>query len=154
MTQTEERSDDRKGRTWNDIIDRELYFKEEVSYRTSLEISAFDSNDNDAYYDNLWAMIYDDDEPYRYKNRYYRGPKEENELFNKALHLVRDSITWTRKWSKAPAFLHSLRVSDHLFISWYSRDVRMAGLVHDMIEDGWYTTEKLLELWCSKKQLN
>jgi len=151
MTQPEERSDDRKWSVWNDIIDRELYFKDEVSYRTSLEISAFESNNNDNYYDSVWDMVYDDDEPYWYKNHYYRWPKEQNELFDKALHLVRDSITWTRKGSKAPAFLHSMRVADHLFITWYPQEVRMAGLLHDMIEDWWYTKEKLLELWCSKR---
>lgn len=145
------RTDEWKWRVGDDLIDRWLYFRKQVSYRTKLEIWDFESNDTDSYYDDVWDMVYDDDEPYWYDNLYYRWEKEENELFDKWLHIVRESITWKRKWSEAPAYLHSLRVSDKLFINWYSKDVWMAWLLHDIIEDWWYTKEQLLELWYSKR---
>lgn len=151
MTQPKARTDDRKWSIWNDIIDRELYFVEQIPYRTSLEMAAFANNSNDDYYNSLYDIMYEDDEPYRYENLYYRWPKEQHELYDRALHLVRDSIKWTRKWSQAPAFLHSMRVADRLFLSGYSLEIQLAGLLHDIIEDGWYTKERLLEIWFSRR---
>jgi hypothetical protein len=35
-------------------------------------MSAFESNDEQEYAGSVWDMVYDDDEPYRYDNKYYR----------------------------------------------------------------------------------
>lgn len=133
------------------LLDFEDYFKEKISYRTYLWMSAFESNDEQVYKDSVRDMVYDDDEPYRYNNQYYRWPKEENQLFEQWLHLVKENIKWKRKWSEAPLYLHSIRVCDKLFIYWYSKDVWLAWLLHDMIEDWEYTLEQLKDLWYSDR---
>ena len=137
---------------WSEhLLDFEDYFKEQISYRTYLWINAFESNDEQEYKDSIWDMVYDDDEPYRYDNQYYRWPKEENKLFEQWLHLVKENIKWKRKWSDAPMYLHSIRVSDKLFSYWYSKDVWLAWLLHDIVEDWGYTLEQLKDLWYSDR---
>ena len=137
---------------WSEhLLDFEDYFKEQISYRTYLWINAFESNDEQEYKDSIWDMVYDDDEPYRYNNPYYRWPKEENKLFEQWLNLVKENIKWKRKWSDAPMYLHSIRVSDKLFSYWYSKDVWLAWLLHDIVEDWGYTLEQLKDLWYSDR---
>ena len=68
MTLWEDRSDDWKEIIAKDLLESWFYYKEQVPYRDYLWHSDFLNNDTDQYYDDLYDRIYDDDEPYRYKN--------------------------------------------------------------------------------------
>lgn len=50
--------------------------------------------------------------------------------------LVAERITGTRKGSDEPAYIHSTRVSDALARFGYSEEVVIAGMLHDIVEDG------------------
>lgn len=45
-----------------------------------------------------------------------------------------------------PTYKHSIRVYDSLRDHGFGEDVQMAGLLHDIVEDGNYTFEQLKEL--------
>lgn len=60
--------------------------------------------------------------------------------------LVRIQIKGKRKWMDKMQYLHSFEVADILEECWFDENVCLAGLLHDMIEDGWMTTTKLKDL--------
>lgn len=64
-------------------------------------------------------------------------------LLEKAKALVIERIPGTRKGSKEPAYLHSIRVSDALARFGYSKQVVIAGMLHDIVEDGATAPEEL-----------
>ena len=59
--------------------------------------------------------------------------------------MVKDSIPGFRKGSETPAYLHSFEVRDILVRHGYAHDVCVAGLLHDVVEDGGVTFERLSE---------
>lgn len=71
---------------------------------------------------------------------------ENNTLKQKAFNLVRARITGTRKGCTEPAYEHSIRVAESLKKYGYSEEVVIAGLLHDIIEDGSMTVSELLSL--------
>lgn len=74
--------------------------------------------------------------------------------FVTALNLVKSNIKGTRKWIDEPQYMHSIRVSDILCKHRTSYNVRLAWLLHDMIEDTDYTREDLKEIWFSDRVLD
>ena len=65
--------------------------------------------------------------------------------------LIKEKILWCRKGTeKFPEpilnYLHSWRVYEALQTHGFNEDVQMAGLLHDIIEDGEMTLEELREL--------
>ena len=70
---------------------------------------------------------------------------------NKALKLVREKITGTRKGCEESAHEHSIRVSDILKKYDYAQDVITAGLLHDIIEDGGMTSKELSKIGYSER---
>ena len=68
--------------------------------------------------------------------------------FEDAEKLVKERITWFRKWTDdIPNYTHSLNVRDLLKKYWFNETVQMAGLLHDIVED-WNTSfDELRELW-------
>lgn len=76
-------------------------------------------------------------------------------MLQQSINLVKSKITWTRKWTDdIPNYLHSLRVNESLKKYGFDEDTQMAGLLHDIIEDGWMTLEELKNLWYSNNTLN
>jgi len=68
-------------------------------------------------------------------------------LFASAELLVKERITGFRKGTTdVPNWTHSLRVRDALQKHGFSEDVIMAGLLHDIVEDGNTSLEQLKEL--------
>lgn len=76
------------------------------------------------------------------------------ELFLKAEELVRTRIPGTRKGSEEPAYQHSLRVADTLKSHGYPDDVVLAGVLHDIVEDGATSFEELLRLGFSERTVD
>lgn len=72
----------------------------------------------------------------------------------KTRELVKKAISGTRKGLNTPTYIHSFRVSDLLKRYWFSNDVVLAWLLHDMIEDSDYTREDLKKLWYSDRVLD
>ena len=64
-------------------------------------------------------------------------------LLEKAKALVKERIPGTRKGSDEPAYLHSIRVSDSLARFGFSNQVVIAGMLHDIVEDGAMSPEEL-----------
>lgn len=64
-------------------------------------------------------------------------------LLDKAKTLVTERIPGTRKGSDEPAYIHSIRVSQALADFGYSEDVVIAGLLHDIVEDGATSLDEL-----------
>ncbi len=65
--------------------------------------------------------------------------------FEQTEKLVKERITWFRKWTTdIPNYTHSFNVRDLLRSHWFDETVQMAWLLHDIIED-WDTTMKELE---------
>ncbi|OGL66694.1 hypothetical protein A2856_02930 [Candidatus Uhrbacteria bacterium RIFCSPHIGHO2_01_FULL_63_20] len=58
------------------------------------------------------------------------------QLMAKAEELVRTRIPGSRKGSDTPAHLHSFDVRDLLKAHGCSEEVQLAGLLHDIVEDG------------------
>lgn len=73
------------------------------------------------------------------------------DLFKKAEQLVKERIPGTRKGMSEPAYEHSFRVSAALEDAGYSEEVCLAGLLHDVVEDGEVTFEELLSLGFSPR---
>jgi (p)ppGpp synthase/HD superfamily hydrolase len=59
-----------------------------------------------------------------------------SDLLEQARKLVAERIPGTRKGSDEPAYIHSTRVSDALARFGFSEDVVIAGMLHDIVEDG------------------
>lgn len=57
-------------------------------------------------------------------------------LLEQARLLVAERIPGTRKGSDEPAYIHSTRVSDALARFGFSEEVVIAGMLHDIVEDG------------------
>lgn len=73
------------------------------------------------------------------------------DLFQIAEELVRTRIPGTRKGSDEPAYIHSLRVADALKSHGYPDEVVLAGMLHDIVEDGATSLEELLRLGFSAR---
>ena len=73
---------------------------------------------------------------------------------DKALKLVREKITGMRKGCEEPAYEYSIRVADTLKKYGYPQDVVVAGLLHDIIEDGGMTMKELLDLGFSERTVS
>lgn len=72
-------------------------------------------------------------------------------LFESAERLVKERITGFRKGTTdVPNWTHSLRVRDTLQRYGYSEDVILAGLLHDIVEDGNTSLEELKEIGFSE----
>ncbi len=72
-----------------------------------------------------------------------------------ARKLVRERIAGTRKGTtNDPTYLHSFRVEEMLRRYEYSEDVCLAGLLHDVVEDGSTTFEELDALGFSDQVVN
>ncbi|MBI4268216.1 HD domain-containing protein [Candidatus Uhrbacteria bacterium] len=69
-----------------------------------------------------------------------------NAQFFCARSLVIEKIKGARKGCEEPAYEHSIRVSDTLAKNGYSQETVIAGLLHDIIEDGGVTMRELLDL--------
>ncbi len=64
-------------------------------------------------------------------------------LLEKAKALVIERIPGTRKGSDEPAYLHSIRVSESLTRFGFPKHVIIAGMLHDITEDGATPPEEL-----------
>ncbi len=74
--------------------------------------------------------------------------------FERTENLVKERITWFRKWTdNIPNYTHSLNVMDLLRSHWFNETVQMAWLLHDIIEDWDTTLQELQEMWYSQEVL-
>jgi len=81
----------------------------------------------------------------------FASPLIDSILFETAERLVKERITGFRKGTTdVPNWTHSLRVRDALQKHGFSEDVIMAGLLHDIVEDGNTSLEELKELGFSE----
>ena len=71
-----------------------------------------------------------------------------------ATELVKARILGTRKGSLEPAYQHSVRVSATLERLGFSPDVVLAGMLHDIVEDGKTSLAELEQLGCNAKVLH
>ncbi len=76
------------------------------------------------------------------------------ELQNLALKLIQDRIPGTRKGSSEAAWVHSQRVSERLERHGYGLEVILAGLLHDIVEDGSTSLKELSNLGFSSRTVN
>lgn len=75
-----------------------------------------------------------------------------NPSFEDAEKLVRERITWNRKWTKdIPNYLHSFHVRDILRVNRFDETIQMAWLLHDIVEDWNTSLDELRELWYSEE---
>ena len=74
--------------------------------------------------------------------------RQYNEL---AYQLVSTRILGTRKGSDEPAYEHSVRVSEALKKYEYPERVVIAGLLHDIVEDGGVSLQELVEFGFSEQ---
>lgn len=63
-----------------------------------------------------------------------------------ALNLIQARIPGARKGSDTPAYLHSVRVSELLRDHGYDETLQLAGLLHDIVEDGNTSLDELRSL--------
>jgi (p)ppGpp synthase/HD superfamily hydrolase len=70
-----------------------------------------------------------------------------------AAELVKARIQGTRKGSLEPAFEHSWRVSITLEQHGFAADVVLAGMLHDVVEDGETSLNELEQLGCNQTVL-
>ncbi len=74
--------------------------------------------------------------------------------FEQTEKLVKERITWFRKWTtNIPNYTHSLNVRDLLKFHGFDETVQMAWLLHDIIEDWDTTLQELAEMWYSQEVL-
>lgn len=71
-----------------------------------------------------------------------------------ATELVKAKILGTRKGSPEPAYLHSVRVSATLERLGFAPDVVLAGMLHDIVEDGNTSLAELEQLGCNAQVLH
>ncbi len=64
-------------------------------------------------------------------------------MLPQARQLIQSRIPGTRKGSDSPAYLHSVRVSELLRDHGYDETLQLAGMLHDIVEDGDTTLEEL-----------
>jgi (p)ppGpp synthase/HD superfamily hydrolase len=75
-------------------------------------------------------------------------------LLEQARKLVAERIPGTRKGSDEPAYIHSTRVSDALARFGFSEEVVIAGMLHDIVEDGATSLEDLRTLGFSERVID
>lgn len=68
-------------------------------------------------------------------------------MISKTKQLVKKCIKWNRKWLDEPNYLHSYRIYDLLVNAWYNKDICIAWLLHDILEDSVITENDLIDLW-------
>lgn len=73
------------------------------------------------------------------------------DLQDLALKLIKERIPGTRKGSLEAAWVHSRRVSERLTRHGYDLDVVLAGLLHDIVEDGNTSLKELLHFGFSSR---
>jgi (p)ppGpp synthase/HD superfamily hydrolase len=73
------------------------------------------------------------------------------ELGQLALNLISERIPGTRKGSLEAAWVHSKRVAERLTRHGYAQEVVLAGLLHDIVEDGNTSLKELLQLGFSSR---
>jgi (p)ppGpp synthase/HD superfamily hydrolase len=71
-----------------------------------------------------------------------------------ATQLVSTRIPGTRKGSLEPAYQHSIRVSKTLERLGFDADVILAGILHDIVEDGDTSLTELKALGCNENVLH
>lgn len=76
------------------------------------------------------------------------------ELQALALQLISERIPGTRKGSVEAAWIHSRRVSERLERHGYGSDVVLAGLLHDIVEDGNTNLDHLLGFGFSSRTVH
>lgn len=64
-------------------------------------------------------------------------------MLPQARQLIQTRIPGTRKGSDTPAWLHSVRVSELLRDHGYGETLQLAGMLHDIVEDGDTSLEEL-----------
>lgn len=74
-------------------------------------------------------------------------------LYGLGVKLVTQKIPGVRKGTTEPAYQHSLRVAERLTRHGFDHDVVLAGLLHDIVEDGETTLEELHGMGFSKRTL-
>jgi (p)ppGpp synthase/HD superfamily hydrolase len=74
-------------------------------------------------------------------------------LLTDAAELVKARIKGTRKGSAEPAYLHSWRVSKTLEQHGFAQDVVLAGMLHDVVEDGETSLAELEQRGCNQTVL-
>lgn len=77
-----------------------------------------------------------------------------HKILEDARTLVRGKINGTRKGCDEPASEHSIRVADTLAKHNYPQDTVIAGMLHDIIEDGGMTKQELLDLGFSERTVS
>lgn len=75
------------------------------------------------------------------------------EMKEKAQKLVREKIPGTRKGSNEPACEHSIRVGERLEQHGYPEDTVIAGILHDVLEDGGVLVSELREMGFSDRTI-
>ena len=76
------------------------------------------------------------------------------ELQALALQLINDRIPGTRKGALEAAWIHSRRVSERLERHGYGLEVILAGLLHDIVEDGNTSLQELSDLGFSSRTVH
>ena len=74
-------------------------------------------------------------------------------LYQLGVELVSQRIPGVRKGSTEPAHQHSLRVAERLARHGYARDIVLAGLLHDVVEDGETLLQDLRNMGYSARTL-
>lgn len=78
-----------------------------------------------------------------------------SELRSKGVALVKERITGTRKGlDNRPNYYHSMRVCEKLEYKEVEKDVCLAGLLHDVIEDGGVSFDELRALGYSERTID
>lgn len=67
-------------------------------------------------------------------------------MLPQARQLIQSRIQGTRKGSDSPAWLHSSRVSELLRDHGYDETLQLAGMLHDVVEDGDTSLEELRDM--------
>jgi (p)ppGpp synthase/HD superfamily hydrolase len=75
-------------------------------------------------------------------------------LYKIGVQLVSERIPGVRKGSTEPAYQHSLRVAERLQRHGYDLNVVLAGLLHDIVEDGDTSLEALRNMGYSARTLD
>ncbi len=72
----------------------------------------------------------------------------------KAAQLIQERIPGTRKGTLEPAYQHSIRVSNTLERLGFNSDIVLAGMLHDIVEDGNTSLSELGALGCNANVLH
>ena len=71
--------------------------------------------------------------------------KEIDIEFEKAVRMLVESLPVSEKDSRKPILFHGIRVGVYLYENDYSRDVVLAGVLHDVLEFGKIEEEIIIE---------